>query len=138
MAKLNTGLVLDVSHELINYQAFPVFQLVNDGIAWLKEGMNDGERGYSFSKVGSYLGFRLVSYSLIPLASNMISTLFCALLSLVTLPTRSCCDANQWCWIHLQGSVYHTGQSLWDLTCDVRQVAGLLGFCEPDSPYLVI
>jgi hypothetical protein len=120
------------------WEALPGIQLVNRGVERLKENIKGGERGYSCKKVCSYIGFRVVSYALIPTALNLVSSLVCGLLTLLTLPTRCCGKKlNQWCWKHLQGSVRYLGQSLYDITCDVRQLTGKC-CCRPESLYLKI
>lgn len=134
-----TGIGVEVRAEApCDYQALPGFQYVNDGIAWLKESINDGAE-CSCSKAMAYLGFRVISYSFVPLITNVLSVILSAILSIATLPLRCCCpEANDWCCDRFIGSVYHTGQSLWDLTCDVRQVTGFLFCCEASNAYLSI
>lgn len=117
------------------YQALPGFQYVNDGIGWLKDAIYDGQE-CSCSSAMAYLGFRVVSYTFIPLITNVLSLVLSILLTLATLPLRCCCEEiNDWCWERLQGSGYHTAQSLWDLTCDIRQVTGFLFCCDADGAY---
>ncbi|MBA3237784.1 MAG: hypothetical protein H0T62_05455 [Parachlamydiaceae bacterium] len=123
----------------IIFEALPGFNLINDAVSYLKgEFNNSGERGCTTSKAVAYLGFRLVSYSLLPLALNTLSAVISGFLCLITLPTRCCCEeVNDWCWTHFQGSLSWTAQGLFDLSCDFRQITGPC-FFPPDSLYLSI
>ena len=121
-----------------SFEALPGIHLINRAVNALKEPINNGERGCSCSKAGAYLGFRLITYSGLPLVLNLISTLVSALLCLVTLPIALCDDtALRWSWTHLQGSLGYTTQSLYDLTCDFRQLTGKC-CCDPESTYLMV
>lgn len=116
-----------------NFEALPGLHLINVLTNGLKTTINNGERGCSCSKASAYLGFRIISYTLIPLALNIVSTLVSAVLCLISLPTLLCNDDFfRWSWSHLQGSLGYTLQSLFDLTCDVRQVMGAC-CCSEDA-----
>ena|ERR1700722_12894241 len=115
--------------------ALPGFHLINRAVNFFKEAINDGQ-GLSWKKAGAYLGFRLITYSGLPLIVNFISAIVSGLLALFTLPTRCCNESiNQWCWERFKGSLSHTVQSLFDLTCDFRMLTGIC-CCAPDSAYL--
>ena len=121
------------------YRPLACFHLINRAIETLKGSTSDGQRGWSAKKVGAYLGYRIVTYLFIPTILNLVSLLVCAVLSIVTLPTR-CLNAqlNQWCWTKCQGSFAYLAQSLYDLTADARWLSAKLPCChlDPRSPYL--
>lgn len=120
------------------YTALPGLHLANSAVEYLKERIHDGERGLSVKKAGAYLGFRLISYSCIPTAFNLISAVVCGLLALITLPLRMCSkEINDWCWEHCVGSLDYLIKSLFDLTCDLRQLTGIC-CCSPESLYRAI
>jgi hypothetical protein len=118
--------------------ALPGLNLINQAVLYLKEQINNGERGCSCAKTGAYLAFRVISYSFIPLALNIVSIIICAILCLLTLPLACCNPAPlNWSWHHLKGSATYTLMSLFDLTCDFRQLTGRC-CCDPDGTYLRI
>ncbi len=116
-------------------RALPGFDLINTGVKGIKEYINNGE-GASLGKVGAYLGYRLLSYSGLPIALNLISTILSLALAILTLPLR-CCEggkkANSWLWSRCGNSLNLTLNSLYDLTTDVRMLFG--GCCCTQTCY---
>lgn len=107
-----------VSNE--NQTAFPGLHLINRGVGGLKGAMQDGQRGITVKKTGAYLGYRLISYSCIPLLANAISLIVSGIFFLLSLPTRLCCkgDLNRYFEARLRGSWHYLGESVRDLAYD--------------------
>lgn len=114
--------------QTFNPIAFPGFQLINDGVKALKDGMEDAQRGLSFKKVSCYLGYRFISYTFIPTIANAISALVSVFFAFVTLPFRYCCkEINNYLWTRSIDSLECTFRSLVDdVAFDLRWVMGCL------------
>lgn len=140
MTGFKTLRVSNSSTEAPGFEALPGVHHLNQAIASLKESINNGERGCSVKKAGAYLAYRLISYSCLPLALNLVSAIVCGVLALISLPLRYCegsISINRWLWTRFQGSLRYTALSLFDLTCDLRQL-GRLGCCPPESTFVAI
>ena len=107
------------------FEALPGLHLINVGVKKLKGAISDGERGATCKKAGAYLGYRLITYSFIPTVANALSALVCAILTLITLPTRCCSDKlNRYFWTRLQGSFGYFMQNLViDVIYDMRKLS---------------
>jgi|GEM_PF-5808476 len=120
------------------YEALPGFHWINRVIEGVKTPLYEGENGFTCSKAGAYLAFRIISYSCIPLALNLISLILSVVLVILSIPLAICSTSPLlWCWEHMDGSLNHTIASLYDLTCDLRQITGR-ACCDPESTYLLI
>ncbi|MFC2049249.1 hypothetical protein ACFLR2_01065 [Chlamydiota bacterium] len=122
----------------IPIEALPGANLINRLVTTLKEGVNDGQSGCSCKSACAYLGFRLISYSGLPLALNVLSVVVSALFCLISLPLLCCSKAPlRWSSERLKDSLVLTVTSLFDLTCDLRMVTGSC-CCDEGSLYLQV
>lgn len=121
-------------HRDESLEALPLLHLPNRAINKLKDAIQDGREGCSLRKAAAYLGYRIISYSLIPMVSNLISLVLATILTVITLPTRCCGKAlNRWCFIRMQGSFVYLIQSGIDFTSDLRRITSCC--CSPDSAW---
>jgi hypothetical protein len=121
----------------IRYGALPGLNVLNNIVDTLKETLRKQKTGRHVT-TGAYLGFRIITYSCLPLIFNLISLLVSALLTLIALPIALCDNRLlNWSWNYLKGSAQCTMGSLWDLTYDLRQLTGRC-CCDPESLYLSI
>lgn len=72
-------------------RALPGLDLPNTAVAKLKGVMCAPKDQHGFvAKTGAYLGYRLITFTGITTAANLISTVVSAIFVIITLPTRCC------------------------------------------------